>query len=63
MDKIFGKMENGSMRGSILMLTASCFGPGVMTFSNLCVESGIILVLLTIIASGIGCFWSHYMIT
>mmetsp|Transcript_49165 Transcript_49165/g.36218 ORF Transcript_49165/g.36218 Transcript_49165/m.36218 type:complete len:104 (-) Transcript_49165:268-579(-) len=55
-------MEEGSIRGSILTLIASSCGSGVHVLSYVCVQSGIMLVLMWVCIIGMAIFFSHYML-
>ena len=63
MNRTFGPMTEGSVRGSIITLAASACGSGVMVFPSFCVVNGLFLMLLAIVIAALGCYWGHYMLT
>ena len=55
-------MGAGSIRGSIITLSASACGSGVMVFPKLAMLNGLVLFLLCVILGAIGGLWSQYML-
>ena len=60
--RTFSKMKEGSIRGSILTLVAAVCGSGAMVLPSLAIASGVVAVVLIMILTGLGCYWSHYML-
>lgn len=60
--RAFGKLEKGSLRGSVFSLCASAIGSGVLALPNVLATSGWILGVLLIINGAIAATASLFMI-
>ena len=58
----FGKMEPGSLRGSILALSVSAIGGGVLSLPFVCQLCGLVLGLLLLVLGYAASAWSFSMI-
>lgn len=61
-NRLFGKLEEGSLRGSILSLSILCVGVGCLSLPQRYSQIGIIIYSLLIIATAIVTIWSLKMI-
>lgn len=61
-NRAFGKLNKGSLRGSIFSLCASAIGSGVLSLPYVLKMCGWCLGLLLIIAGAIAACWSMYLI-
>jgi len=62
MERTFGKMEQGSIRGSIFALCAVAIGAGVLSLPYVLKMSGWVLGTLLIIIGAVSGYYSMYMI-
>lgn len=61
-NRAFGKLNKGSLRGSILALCASAIGSGVLSLPFVLKNSGWFIGLMLIIIGAIAACWSLLMI-
>jgi len=62
-NRAFGKLEKGSLRGSIFSLCASAIGSGVLSLPFVLNLNGWVLGFIFIIVGAIAACWSLFMIT
>jgi len=60
--RTIGPLGEGSIRGSILTLTASACGSGFLLFPGLCTKVGLIVGIILIMMACLGTYLSHYML-
>lgn len=61
-DRYFGKVNKGSLRGSILGMTCAAIGSGVLTFPQVFKQIGWLNGVLLLCMGAFGCWWSLYML-
>lgn len=61
-ERYFGRMEKGSMRGSILGMTCAAIGSGVLTFPVVFKQIGWVNGVILLTMGAFGCWWSLYML-
>jgi len=60
--RYFGKIEKGSLRGSILGMSSAAIGSGVLTFPNVFKTMGWVNGCALLLMGAFGCWWSLYML-
>ena len=60
--RYFGKMDKGSLRGSILGMTCAAIGSGVLTFPQVFKQIGWANGVILLCMGALGCWWSLYML-
>ena len=61
-ERYFGKMDKGSLRGSILGMTCAAIGSGVLTFPYVYKQIGWVNGTVILFMGAFGCWWSLYML-
>ena len=62
MDRTFGKMNKGSVRGSILSMVSAAVGGGILSLPYVFCLSGYLIGIFVIILGAVAGIWSNYMI-
>jgi len=62
-NRTFGKLERGSVRGSIFNLCSAALGGGVLSLPYVYVLSGWAIALALLLIGTVGSTWSNLMLT
>ena len=61
--RLFGKIEAGSIRGSIFNMVILSLGTGCLSLPKVMADMSLIMGLISIILTGLGTYWTLYIVT